>query len=559
MNGRTLRVEHERAAASEGGAGAPPRRARRLASLFVFVLGFVWLAWGSGSRALWQDEAATALLGKSFFAHGKPLAYHDENLVTMDDFRAGEELALTAAMKSVDTALPYLAARGDFAADTTWIGHPWGSFALAGLAQALGGESDFALRLPFVFCGALAIALLFVALERRVGVGPAVCAAALLAANVYWFVHVRQCRYYAPASLGALATFVGYLRWREGGRFGAGAFVAAAAAWFCFDFGSPFAALGVFAFDAALIARKRPRELALVFGVLVLLFLPQVVAFDLVNRLRPTDTPFAKRLSGLGFFLNQYVLGFALAAAALGLVVFSRAADSVARRTTALALALLAAELLWLSRAAPYPFVRYVIGFAPFGAWITALLAHELGRRFVPARPLVVALPLVLLVALSPVFSAPLSRALSPEFDELCAPGRAVRAELTVLGAELTRTAPDPNRAVVEFLRPKLAPGDEVLANYEDLPLAHYLGVPIRGGIAGFRVEDPQPARFVVLRRSVSWVHWRAYERALQLARYRQVPLDAPDLPWGNNPDPPAHWSRFPERVAPLTVLERVD
>ncbi|MCK6446272.1 MAG: hypothetical protein L6Q99_07765 [Planctomycetes bacterium] len=559
MSGRRERVEHAGDAASSLGTAAAAPSLRRFTPLAVFVLAFVWLAWGSGSRALWQDEAATALLGKSFFAHGKPLAHHAGNLVTMDDFRAAEEPALAAAMKSVDTALPYLAARGDFAADTTWIGHPWGSFVLAGLVQALGATSDFALRLPFVLCGALAVLLLFVALERRVGVAPAVCAAVLLAFNVYWFVHVRQCRYYAPASLGALATFVGYLRWREGARFGAAAFVSAAAAWFLFDFGSPFAALGVFALDAVGIARKRPRELALVFGALALLFLPQVVAFDLVNRLRPTDTPFSTRLAGLGFFVNQYVLGFLLAAAALGLVVFSRSAGAAARRTTALALVVLAAELLWLSQASPYPFVRYVIGFAPLGAWVTALLVHELGRRFVPARPLVVAVPLVLLVALSPVFSAPLSRALSPEFDELCAPGRMVRAELAVLGAELTRTAPDPNRAVVEFLRPKLAPGDEVLANYEDLPLAHYLGVPIRGGIAGFRVEDPRPARFVVLRRSVSWVHWRAYERALQLGRYRQLPLDAPDLPWGNNPDPPAHWSRFPTRVAPLTVLERVD
>lgn len=535
------------------------RAAQRLAPWLVFALALVWLASGAGSRALWQDEAATAILGERLFEHGRPLAWDGRNLVTMDDFRAAEESALAAAMKDAASALPYLASRGDFAPDTTWIGHPWGQFVLAGAVQALGGRGELALRLPFVLCGAATVALLFVALRRRVGPLPAALAALSLLLNVYWFVHARQCRYYAPSSCLALATFVAYLRWREGARFGAAVFVAAAWAWFQFDFGSPFAALAVFALDAGCLARKRPREVMGVFALLALLYLPSILYFDLAQRLRPTDTPWTTRLGGLAFLANQYVLSFLLAAAAAVIVVLSRRSELATRRTVGLALALLSAELAWMAHAAPYPFLRYVIAFAPLGAWVTACLAWELGRRIRPARAALIASLACALVAVSPLFSAPLSRALSAEFDELCAPGRVARAELSVLAAELWGRAPDPNRAVVEFLRPRLAPGDEVLANYEDLPLAHYLGVPVRGGIAGFRVEAPEPARFVVLRRSVSWVHWRAYQRALASARYRQLALDAPDVPWGNNPDPPAHWARAPSSVEPLTLLERID
>ncbi|MCC6409838.1 MAG: hypothetical protein IT453_21980 [Planctomycetes bacterium] len=539
-----------------GRASAEPSRRT---PWLVFALALVWLSIGAGRRALWQDEAATALLGKSLVEHGRPLAWDGKNLVTMDDFRAGEEAAIGAAMKSVETAIPYLVARGDFAADTTWIGHPWGSFLLAGVAHTLGGTDEFVLRLPFLICGAAALALLFAALARRVGTVPAWLAVAVLAFDAFWFVHVRQCRYYAPSSCFALATFVAYLRWREGARFGAAVFVAVAFAWFQFDFGSPFAALAVFAVDALVIDRKRALASLATFAVLGLLYLPSVLYFDLVDRLRPTDTPLEVRAGGLAFFTNQYVLPFTLAAAALALVVFSKRAEAPTRRLVALALAVVFAELAWMVRASPYPFLRYVIAFAPLGALVTACVAWEAGRRWLPRRAGVLATGLCALAVVSPLFAAPLSRALSADFDDLCAPGRFVRSELDVLASELFRSVPDPNRAVVDSLRGQLRDGDEILANYEDLPLAFYLDVPVRGGVAGFRVEAATPARWVVLRRTVGWVHWPAYERALAAARYQRGSLDAPDIPWGNNPDPSAHWSRIPFPVAPLTLLRRAD
>ncbi|MBI5432241.1 MAG: hypothetical protein HZA52_05350 [Planctomycetes bacterium] len=534
-------------------------RTSRRTPWLVFALALAWLSIGAGRRALWQDEAATALLGKSFVEHGRPLAWDGKNLVTMDDFRAGEEAAIGAAMKSIETAIPYLAARGDFAADTTWIGHPWGSFLLAGVAHELGGTDEFVLRLPFLVSGAAALALLFAALARRVGTAPAWLAVLVLAFNVYWFVHARQCRYYAPSSCFALATFVSYLRWREGARFGAAVFVAVAFVWFQFDFGSPFAALAVFAADALLFDRTRKVEALATFAVLGALYLPSILYFDLAHRLRPTDTPFAVRAGGLAFLANQYVLPFTLAAAALALVVFAKRAEAPTRRLVALALAVVLAELAWMVRASPYPFLRYVIAFAPLGALITACVAWEAGRRWLPRRAGVLAIGVSALAVASPLFAAPLSRALSADFDDLCAPGRVVRAELGVLASELFGSAPDPNRAVVEYLRGQLRADDEILANYEDLPLAFYLDVPVRGGIAGFRVEAPTPARWAVLRRTVRWVHWPAYERALARARYQRGALDAPDIPWGNNPDPSAHWSRIPFPVAPLTLLRRTD
>ena len=74
----------------------------------------------------------------------------------------------------------------------------------------------------------------------------------------------------------------------------------------------------------------------------------------------------------------------------------------------------------------------------------------------------------------------------------------------------------------------------------------------------GAAVLDSPPARFVVLRRSVTFVHWSTYQRALGLATYHPLAVHAPDVPWGNSPDPFGHFGRIPfERVGDLLVLER--
>ena len=95
--------------------------------------------------------------------------------------------------------------------------------------------------------------------------------------------------------------------------------------------------------------------------------------------------------------------------------------------------------------------------------------------------------------------------------------GAFVRPELTALVRDVFRTRRDPNRLVVEWLRQHAQPTDEILINYEDLPLMYYLPNPIRGGVAAFRAEDDAktPPRFAILRRSVPFVHWPVFQREI--------------------------------------------
>jgi hypothetical protein len=118
--------------------------------------------------------------------------------------------------------------------------------------------------------------------------------------------------------------------------------------------------------------------------------------------------------------------------------------------------------------------------------------------------------------------------------------GAIVRPELRALVRHVFQARRDPNQLVVEWLKENALPTDEILINYEDLPLIYYLPNPIRGGIAAFRAEDNArtPPRFIVLRRSVPFVHWPVFQREMDRYQWDTVALKAPDLVWGNNPDP---------------------
>jgi hypothetical protein len=100
---------------------------------------------------------------------------------------------------------------------------------------------------------------------------------------------------------------------------------------------------------------------------------------------------------------------------------------------------------------------------------------------------------------------------------------------------------------VIDWLRQNAAPADEILINYEDLPLMFYLPNPIRGGIAAFRAEDDAktPPTFLVIRQSVPFVHWPVFQREAGRYQWMEVPVKAPDVLWGNNPDPMAQAQDF--------------
>ena len=529
-----------------------PKSWRRVLTPCVLTgLAALLLLYHLGDRYLWQDEAQTAVLAERMLRFGRPLAYDGKNLITIDYFPTEDGNSIGERAADATAAVDYYIHRGDFKPDTTWIWHPWGQFIVEAISLKTLGRTTLAARLPFALAAIITVLLLYLFVVREFNSSLiALLAALFLILNAFWILHCRQCRYYSLSSLLLVLTLISYARWQNGGRWGAFAFIAAAWCWFQVDYGTLWPVLLVLFADAFIADRQRVWRPLMVGGCLAATLLPFMYYFELWRRHVAPARPWADRFLRNLFNMNQYVVPMLIVIAAL--VLLSRRWDSLAvseRRFAAIACATMAAFIVWVPLVAPTSFLRYVIIVAPLGSLLTAWVLVR-GPGSARTWPVWVGAAVFLFT--------PWLTWLIPSPSFYRASG-ALRPELAILWNQIFTHYPDPNAAVIEWLKHNSSPSDEILINYEDLPLMFYLPNPIRGGIAAFRVEDDArtPPEFVVLRRSVHWVQWPLYLNELGRYTWSQIPLNAPDMQWGNNPDPAALLSRS-SPSATIYVARRV-
>jgi hypothetical protein len=477
----------------------------------------------------------------------------------MDSLADEDSSSIGLRTGDAEAALRYLVGRGDFRPDTTWVGHPWGQFVAAGMSLALLGHGTWQARLPFALAALATVLLLFViALEVFGDRTVAVLGSALLAANAFWILHARQCRYYALTGLALLLAVAAFLRWQRGGRWGAPLFVLAGWTYFQCDFGSFFPTMGVLAVVAGAAAWPRVGRTAGVFAALGATLAPFAWYYGIHARLRKPAHSFEARLVGLVLNANEYIVALPILAVAGWLLWRGRHRLVREQRILlATAIAVIAATVPWVGLVAPTSFHRYLVHLAPLGAllgaWTAVRMAEALpGTAGHPWARGAAAVLVAGILAGTSVASRPLALALTRQLPPATA---LLRSELGYLARSVFEERADPNQLTIEWVRSRLRPGDEILVNYEDLPFVFYTDARVRGGIAAFRAEDRSgPPRFLVLRRSVSFVHWPVFLR--QFARYpwRLVATGAPDVPFGNNPDPA--FARQPALSQEVVVAE---
>ena len=509
---------------------------------------------------LWQDEAATAVLAERMLQYGRPLAYDGRNLITMDSFSDEDPATIDARIGNPAAELEYLVRRRDFKADGTWVGQPWGQFVVAALSLSLLGRGTAAARAPFAAAGILTVLLLY-SFARRLFEDRTVAllAAGLLVANALWIAHSRQCRYYALSSLCLLAAVAAFTRWQRRAAWSAPVFVAIGWVYFQCDYGSFFPAMAVLFAVALASSWPRVTRPLVTFGILGALIAPFAVYYGILGRVRNPSASFDDRVLATLFNVNQYIIAFPLLAVAVWLL-WRRwtVIPEVAREVLVVSLLMIAALAIWVPLVAPHPFHRYVVELTPLAslvaAWALCEVARSLASRTGRAwsRNVFLAAGAALTI-FTGLLSVPGTLAVVQHYRDPI-----VRPEFLGLFREIFCWRPDPNRDVIEVLAPMLRPGDEILVNYEDIPFMFYTHARIRGGVAAFRVEDEtaSPPRFLVLRRTVPFVHWPVFNRVRDRYLWRELPTDAPDLPFGNNPDP----TFFPLPQSPYKVIvaERV-
>jgi hypothetical protein len=524
------------------------RRGRRFVApvvvgpAIVGVLAAFLLLYGLADKYLWQDEAQTAVLGARMLRFGRPLAYDGRNLVTIDIFAAEDTHAIGQRTTSAQAAIDYYVRRGDFKSDTVWKFHPWGQFIVAAASFKMLGQTTLAARLPFALAGILTVLLLYRWVEVRFG-SPlmAQLAAVFLVFNTYWILHMRQCRYYSLSSLFLVLTLMSYVLWQRRGLWGAVAFVITAWCWFEVDYGTVWPVLGVLFVDALVADRRNLWRPVLVGVALAASLAPFVYYYGLLGRLGVQEGTWATRFRHTVFNMNEYVVPLPIMLAAVALIAWRwKTLPTAERRLLAIACGIMFALALWVPSVAPGAYLRYVIIATPVACLVSAWV---LVRGF-KLRTSYAWLGAAIFV-LTPWLSMPLDVLHPPSsryFNSLV-----FRSELSTLRREIFGHRPDPNRLVIDWLRQNAAPTDEILINYEDLPLMFYLPNPIRGGLGAFRVEDDakSPPSVLVMRHSVAFVHWPVFQREIDRYQWIAVPVNAPDVMWGNNPDPMAEAQDF--------------
>ena len=347
--------------------------------------------------------------------------------------------------------------------------------------------------------------------------------------NSYWILHSRQCRYYALSSLFLIVTLATYARWQRGGRASAALFVMAAWCWFQVDYGTVWPVLGVLFIDAFFADRRRLWRPLLIGAVLATSIAPFAYYYELWKRLSVQDGTWSQRFLLNLFNANEYVVPLVIGGAAAAIMVHRRKTLPVLeRRLISIVCGIFLALLFWIPSVAPAPFLRYLIATAPLGcllvAWVLVRLSDTVFRGFACA--------VAAIYVFTPCLSLPLHALPIQQRDVTI-----LRAELLALGRNVFRHSPDPNRPVIDWLKQNAKSSDEILINYEDIPLMFYLPNPIRGGIAVFRAEDDskKPPDFVVLRRSADFSRFRRFLAAL--SRFQPLDKVSPalrpiDRPW---------------------------
>ncbi len=530
----------------DGNGAARNSRGELFALVLLSLVGVVFLFSNLGAKYLWQDEAATAVLGTRLMKYGKPLAYDGVNLITMDDPDLEDRTTIDQRTGDPETAVQYYIDRGDFKHNTAWIGQPWGQFVAVGVSLTLFGHNTVAARLPFVVAALLTIGLLYWLVRQEFQDSLlAWLAAALLVTNVYWVIHSRQCRYYALSGLFLLLTLIAFIRWQRGRPWGGLIFVATAWCWFQVDFGSFWPLVGVLLLTAAWTPWPRVWGVFVVSLALGAAVAPWVWYYELGSRVKTSSASWSHKFLLNIMHLNQFLIPLVLLAAAGVLLALRwRTIDPIARRILSVSLAMLLAGLVWVPSVASYPSHRYIVHLTPLAALLSAWVLCEGAAWIIRRHPreekrALIAGSLAVFLAICPLFSNlayPLLQAAPRPF----ATGSVIRPEWAVFHEEIFAPQPDPNRLTVEALARVAAANDEILINYEDIPLMFYTDYRIRGGIPCFRVEDTSrgPPRILAYRRSVRFCHVPGYDREMFRYEWRLMHSGAPDVPWGNMPEP---------------------
>lgn len=505
---------------------------------------------GLGSTYLWQDEAQTALLGRSVLRHGVPMV--------------GAGADSLSAVTGADAGL-----RG------IYFQISWLQAYLTALSFQWFGESSWSARLPFALAGWMCVPLAAWAV-RRIGGGETAArmAALLTATSVPFIVCSRQCRYYALTAMlvlivtGTYAALLKRVRLQQRSGLAPAAF-ATAAIFLVLSFDvTAIGLLGATAFHWIVAAPGTSRR-ASSFWVPWATAALVLVAWTAVSLSAPIRHTYgglaavpSRLWHGIPYYASQidaHVLPLPVILIAAGLGLFRQV-----RGATILAAVLLVGGLGG-AMLSPFRFFRYLVPVLPL-----ILVVASLGLAVLWSRGRLGRLAAGVAIAALVTSTAPhvLSHALLASLARATGIVNVRERSLAVSVplAQMIRELRDPPRGpiatAVEFLNARARAGEVIVTTYGELPLKFHTTLTVFGGEtaqlppADMRVTWIWPRHrtkvYPAERAAIEWV-----ERELAGGSYHPITLDATDRRWENREDPEEHVFTNPGPEGPRVVLYR--
>lgn len=485
--------------------------------LLILSASFFLLFYKLGDAGLWQDEAQTALVGKSVLETGLPHVKGDKN----NFFQLKNAI---------------------FKENLLWRWHPWLQFYVSAASQKIFGKNTFGARALFVFFGFLCLPLIYLlAFEATGSRKTALLSVLFLAVSLTFIIMSRQSRYYSPLMFFFTSTLYGYLRILNRKQYGA--FILAGSVFFLFHviyaYIAPVAAAA--AIHAFLFNRKILKKTILAFLIPAALNLPFLLWLYTLNYnpgagflqiIKASPERFEFYIKNIFIYMFGPVSCAGLAALAAARIRSGKKPEITHGLIPLLFLIFAAAgTAALLSFLMPLKFLRYLSPLLPVFAVINAAIAVLLYK---------------------------LNKYAGVGFASLLIAFSGVHKHIN----EISTPYDGPLETVSLYLNSNADKNDIIyMGGYGDLPIKYYTNLRVIGGECRDSLDEINKAGWVIIRKNTNYRPDKESKKCaldnLDLSHYEKITLNAADTLFENRENPSLRHYGTPEEKEKVTLYKK--
>jgi hypothetical protein len=470
---------------------------------------------------LWQDEAQTALLGRSVLKNGIPYGTDGINFFSQE-------------------------CEAEYGESFIWKWHTWLPFYIVAASFNIFGESTLSARLPFAMLGVATILFTYlVSSEILQNRRAAYLAMSLLILCIPFLILSRQCRYYSPAAFFSIFCIWSYLGILKGSKYANVFFVLSALLLFHTHYIYTASLLASVFIHSYIFYKHKFRIIIILCIVIAILSLPWIIWLS--------DMQYVQRYGQVTSNIKLMILKFLYYLIQIFVYIFSPFIFTVTITTWFIAkfknkpfkfnntisinnkiyilvfFTLITIVLLAICSPAPYfryqaPIISPIIIVACWVIELTIQLNRIAGY----------------LMIFSFIY-------FQPTYDYLY---------------EISHDYNGPIEGIVKYLNTNAGDSDMVLITYGDMPLKFYTKLKIRGGLACDNISEISNPEWIIIRTHAICNADLAVKNFIvnniDLTKYKTIEINYPDFPYENRESPEDHQFKTPTNVKNIQIYRKL-